>query len=93
MLWINYDQTDPAVITQYGGGTCTPAYYYTPNPNALGANCQSIDFVTADTLTGNLFMNDTVFVCGSPTFDNVETADPSEDWYEDGSGLLGHPGR
>ncbi len=91
VLWINYDQTDPAVLSQYGGGTCTPAYYYTPNPNALGANCQSIDFVTADSLTGNLFMNDTVFVCGSPTFDNVETADPSENWYEDGSGCSGTP--
>ncbi len=91
VLWLNYDQTDPAVLTQYGGGTCTPAYFYTPNPNALGANCQNIDFVTADTLTGNLFMNDTVFVCGSPTFDNVETADPSEDWDEYGSGCSGSP--
>ena len=34
-------------------------------------------------------MNDTVFVCGSPTFQNVETADPSEDWYEDGGGCSG----
>ena len=48
VLWINYDQTDPAVVTQYGGGTCTPAcdYYWTPNPNALGNNCQNIDFIT-----------------------------------------------
>ncbi len=41
VLWINYDQTDPAVINQYGGGTCTPAYYYRPNPNALGATARA----------------------------------------------------
>jgi hypothetical protein len=91
VLWMNYDQTDPAVVAQYGGGTCTPAYYWTPNPNALGRNCQSVDFISADALTGNLFVNDTIFVCGSPSFLNVETADPSEDWYEDGGGCSGTP--
>ncbi len=96
VLWLNYDQIDPTVVSQYGGGTCggsppTYAYYWTPNPNALQSNCQSLDFITADTLTGNLYSNDTVFVCGSPTFLNVETADPSEDWYEDGGGCSGAP--
>ena len=79
VLWINYDQIDPNVVSQYGGGNCASPYqyYWTPNPNALQNNCQSLDFITADALTGNLFMNDTVFVCGSPTFLNVETADPA----------------
>jgi hypothetical protein len=36
-------------------------------------------------------VNDTIFVCGSPSFDNVETSDNSEDWYEDGSGCSGTP--
>jgi hypothetical protein len=94
--WINYDQIDPAVVSQYGGGTCGGStqnyeYYWTPNPNALQASCQSLDFITNDTLTGHLFVNDTVFVCGSPTFDYVETADPTEGWYEDGSGCSGYP--
>ena len=99
VLWLNYDQIDPAVVAQYGGGTCqtvptvngTYQYYWTPNPNALQPNCESLDFITADTLTGNLYVNDTVFVCGSPTFLNVETADPTEDWYEDGGGCSGYP--
>jgi hypothetical protein len=97
VLWINYDQIDPTVVSQYGGGNCgggpppTYAYYWTPNPNALQPNCQSLDFISADSLTGNLYVNDTVFVCGSPSFLNVETADPSEDWYEDGGGCSGAP--
>ena len=41
-------------------------------------NCESVEFVTADTLTGNLFVNDSVFVCGSPKFQNVQTADPNQ---------------
>jgi hypothetical protein len=93
VLWLNYDQIDPNVVSQYGGGTCAAPYqyYWTPNPNGLQPNCQSLDFITADALTGNLFVNDTIFVCGSPSFLNVETADPSENWYEDGGGCSGAP--
>ncbi len=97
VLWLNYDQIDPTVTSQYGGGNCgggpPPSYQYfwSPNPDALQPNCQSLDFITADTLTGNLYSNDTVFVCGSPTFLNVETADPGQDWYEDGGGCSGAP--
>jgi hypothetical protein len=91
VLWINYDQIDPNVVSQYGGGTCdTPYTYFWPS-SSLGNNCQSLDFITADSLTGNLFVNDTVFVCGSPTFLNVETADTNEAWYEDGGGCSGAP--
>ncbi len=91
VLWINYDQIDPNVVSQYGGGTCgTPYSYFWPS-GSLGNNCQSLDFITADSLTGNLFVNDTVFVCGSPTFLNVETADTNEAWYEDGGGCSGAP--
>ena len=85
VLWINYDQTDPAVVSQYDNvSTPSCTYYWSRSPDALGNNCQSISFITGDALTGNLFINDTVFVCGSPSFDNVQTADPAQTWYEPG---------
>jgi hypothetical protein len=91
VLWINYDQTDPAVVNQYGNnGTPTCDYFWNPNPNALGNNCQIVDFISADSLTGNLFVNDTIFVCGSPTFQNIQTADPTE-MYLEGNGCSGTP--
>ncbi|MDR3660606.1 MAG: hypothetical protein P4L86_09450 [Mycobacterium sp.] len=91
VLWINYDQVDPAVVNQYGNnGTPTCDYYWTPNPDALGTNCQRLDFITADSLSGNLFVNDTIFVCGSPTFQNIQTADPTE-MYLEGNGCSGTP--
>lgn len=91
VLWINYDQVDPAVVNQYGNqGTPTCDYFWTPNPNALGNNCEILDFIDADSLTGNLFVNDTIFVCGSPSFQNVETADPTE-MYVEGNGCSGAP--
>ena len=88
VLWINYDQTDPSVVSQYNN-VATPGctYYWSPaggGSDALGNNCQSISFITGDALTGNLFINDTVFVCGSPSFDNLQTADPGQTWYEPG---------
>ena len=35
-------------------------------------------------------MNDTIFVCGSPSFQNLQTADPTEMWVED-NGCSGTP--
>jgi hypothetical protein len=91
VLWINYDQVDPAVVAQYGNnGTPTCKYYWTP-PVGFGNNCQNLDFITADSLTGNLFINDTIWVCGAPTFQNVETADPNELYLQDGGGCSGSP--
>ncbi len=57
VVWINYDQIDPAVVSQYGGGTCQTVpttggsyeYYWQPNPNALQPNCESLDFISSDT--------------------------------------------
>jgi hypothetical protein len=79
VLWINYDQVDPTVVEQYNGHDPTCGYYYDVG---LEANCESIEFVAADTLTGNLFLNDSVFVCGSPNFQTVETADDTQDYVD-----------
>ncbi len=92
VLWINFDQIDPAVVAQYNNiaAPSCPYYWNPPPPNSLGNNCETLDFITADSLTGNLFVNDSIFVCGSPTFQNVETADPSE-VYVEGNGCSGTP--
>ena len=45
-----------------------------------------MDFVSADSLTGNLFVNDSIFVCGTPTFKTAYTADPNEAFVSDCGG-------
>jgi hypothetical protein len=86
VLWLNYDQIQPAVVNQYGGSASTCLYYWANNPDALSSGCENLDFISADTLTGNVFMNDSVFVCGSPSFQNIATADPDQQWVQDCSG-------
>jgi len=90
VLWINYNQIDPAVVAQYvGGGAPTCTYYWNPpggGADGLESGCLSVNFVSADTLSGNLFVNDTVFLCGSPTFQNVQTADQDQQWVQNCSG-------
>lgn len=90
VLWINYDQIDPAVVNQYGNNGTPTCDYYWNGPNSLGNNCQIVDFISADSLTGNLFVNDTIFVCGSPKFQNIQTADPTK-MYLEGQGCSGTP--
>jgi len=88
VLWINYNQIDPQLIP--GDPACT---YYWPS-GSLVNNCLAVDFVSADSLSGNLFVNDSIFVCGTPTFKTAYTADPNEAFVSDcgGSGatITGH---
>jgi len=51
--------------------------------------CQKVDFISADALTGNLYVNDSIFTCGTPSFDTVRTADPNEDYVNDDSSCGG----
>lgn len=74
LYWLNYDQVDPAVLDPSEPPTCK--YYWTP-PVGLNAGCEEVNFVTGDDLSGNVWMNDSVFVCGNPSFLNVTTADPN----------------
>jgi len=92
VLWMDKNQIDPAVLGFPSGDTC-PYFWVSGSLASYGGgnNCTSVNFISADTLTGNLYTNDTVFVCGSPTFLNVETADPTEDWYNNGGGCTGNP--
>ncbi|MGA2522252.1 MAG: hypothetical protein ABSG81_15705, partial [Acidimicrobiales bacterium] len=87
VLWMNYDQEDPQVVQQYFGSDPTCKYYWaSPNPNSLNSNCVNLEFAPTDSLTGNLFVNDSIWVCDSPTFQNVKTADTSQKWIQDCSG-------
>ncbi len=91
VLWMDKNQLDPAVLGFPSGDTCP--YYWTSGSLASYSNgtyqCTNVDFATADSLTGNLYTNDTIFVCGSPTFLNAQTADPNEDWLNYGSSCSG----
>jgi hypothetical protein len=88
LYWLNYDQTDPNVIQP------TPAdceLYWTPSPAALQSGCQAVDFIGGETLNGNIFSNDPLFICdnstyGDPTINGtLESADPSYAYTEDPS--------
>jgi len=81
LWWLNYDQEDPATLLSqlsWGGTYTTPncTYAYTNNPAAVNSGCEAVDFITGETLDGDIFDNDTVFLCGSPTINGViDTAD------------------
>jgi hypothetical protein len=97
LWWLNYDQEDPTTVP--GSQSCT--WYWVPNPDALGSGCQPVDFVSGETLNGNIFSNDPIFICsdssGSPTVNGtVESADSSAfvadpDSKSCGSTVLGSP--
>lgn len=97
LWWLNYDQLDPTTLA--GTQTCT---WYWNNGNALESGCVPVDFVSGETLTGNIFSNDPIFICsdssGSPTVNGtVSTADSSAfvaDPTSSGCGnkVLGSPG-
>jgi hypothetical protein len=73
LWWLNYDQEDPVTINAQNPPDC--GYYWQVG---LVNNCQTVDFVTGETLNGNIYVNDSIFICGSPTLNGVVTsADPN----------------
>ncbi len=76
LFWVNYDQIDPAVLDPDDPPSC--GYYWKVG---LESGCEAVNFVTGDDLSGNVWMNDSVFVCGNPSFLNVTTGDPNS-WDE-----------
>lgn len=73
LLWINFNQIDPAVLDPTGTLSCS--YYWKVG---IEAGCENVDFITGDTLNGNIYVNDSIFTCGNPSFQSVTTADPNE---------------
>jgi hypothetical protein len=73
LLWLNYNQIDPVVISANDPPTC--GYYYDVG---LESRCEAVDLITGDSLNGNIYVNDSIFTCGNPSFSSVATADPNE---------------
>jgi hypothetical protein len=90
VLWINYNQIDPPVVAQYNNVSAPTCQYYWSNGNSLNNNCENVDFITGDSFNGSLFINDSIFLCGSPSFGQVETADTNQNWVQD-NGCSGTP--
>jgi hypothetical protein len=65
LWWLNYDQSDPSTLS--GDPGCT---YYHPS-NSLVSGCLAIDLITGETITGNMWVNDSVFICGTPTINGT----------------------
>jgi hypothetical protein len=65
IYWSNYETEDPNLGSQYSG--CDQYYQSSSSP----ASTCAVQFVTADTLDGPVFSNDTFRMCGSPTFDST----------------------
>jgi hypothetical protein len=88
LWWLNYDQEDPTTVA--GTQSCT---YYWPS-NSVASSCVPVDFVGGESLTGNIFSNDAIFICssssdssGSPTVNGtIESHYP-----DDSSGSSGSP--
>jgi hypothetical protein len=69
LWWLNYDQSDPSTVN--GDPACT--WYWATNPphGGLVNGCSAIDLITGETITGNMWVNDDVFICGSPTINGT----------------------
>lgn len=89
LWWLNYDQLDPTLLGS--NVTCT---WYWNNNNSLENGCVPVDFVAGETLTGNIFSNDPIFICsggGNPTvIGTVSTADSSAFVSDPSSGGCGN---
>lgn len=86
LWWLNYDQSDPATLS--GDPACT--WYWVTN--SLVNGCQAIDLITGETITGNLWVNDSVFICGTPTINGtIYTAGSLIADPQDGSCTQGVP--
>ncbi len=73
VLWTDYDQIDPQVIDPGSPPHC-PYNWVTP----VASPCINVTFASTDAVHGNLYTNDSIWVCDAPTFGNVVTADPNE---------------
>jgi hypothetical protein len=65
LWWLNYDQSDPSTI---GSDPACTWYWVT---GSLVNNCQAIDLVSGETISGNMWVNDDVFICGNPTINGT----------------------
>jgi hypothetical protein len=85
LWWLNYDQLDPTTLA--GTQTCT---WYWNNGNSLESGCKPVDFVDDESLTGNIFSNDPIFICsgsdGGPTVTGTVATHDSQVFVTDPTG-------
>ena len=73
VYYTKYETQDPSAYPSSDGNapsqTCS-TYYYNGRPLSNGTHdyCQSIWFNTGDTINGPMHSNDTLAICGSPSF-------------------------
>jgi len=85
VIWTNYNQLDPPIVASiYNVSTPTCTYYWPSS--TLGTNCVNVTYASTDVLTGNVFANDSIWVCGSSSFQTVQTGDPNENYVNGCSG-------
>jgi hypothetical protein len=93
LWWLNYDQSDPVTL---GDATAPDCGYYW-NGGLVGGNptdCTAIVIDNGESIDGNLFLNDSLFECGTPHIaGNTQTADPGHAYiaYPSGCGAEGAP--
>ena len=88
---------------RYQGRENTPffanSYTYSGRSYSLSASCTDIEFINNDTISGPFHSNDSILICGSPTFGQLSTdsvefgGDPNvypKGWLEAG-GCSGSP--
>ena len=104
VYYTKYETEDPSAYPSSDGNApsqnCS-AYYYNGRPQANGSRdyCQSIWFNTGDSINGPMHSNDTLAICGTPTFgrndgvhiDSVETSAPSPGYSIEGQTCTASP--
>lgn len=100
VYYSNYEEGDPA-IPEYGisNPSVCDKYDYTAttlSASVRGSPCVNLNWVSADTINGDLHSQDGLFIQGTPTFNgkvstacpNVKTTDPCyhQIWIDGGSG-------
>jgi hypothetical protein len=91
---VTYGYTNPSAALTGAYKQCELTYeqgrYKSYIPGTTNDSCSTISFVSGDTIKGPLHTNDTMAICGSPTFgrdssDVIETGGKSPGWYETNS--------
>ena len=96
VLWLNYDQIDPTVAVAVRGREPwrrppRPMGTSGPGPRRPPAQLPEPRLHHRRHLDRQPLLERHRLRVWEPAFLNVETADPSEDWYEDGGGCSGNP--
>lgn len=104
VYYTKYETEDPSAYPSSDGNAPSQScstYYYNGRPLSNGTRdyCQSIWFNTGDSINGPMHSNDTLAICGTPTFgrndgvhiDSVETSAPAPGYNVEGQSCTATP--